>query len=51
LFVVLLVIDPTSHELGSPAKPARFNKFVVAVLSKQIAAFTTGIDAAASKMR
>jgi len=25
LFVVLLVIDPTSHELGSPAKPGRFN--------------------------
>ncbi|WP_219993635.1 AbrB/MazE/SpoVT family DNA-binding domain-containing protein, partial [Asticcacaulis tiandongensis] len=25
LFVVLLVIDPTSHELGSPANPARFN--------------------------
>src|SRR5690606_827063 len=24
LFVVLLVIDPTSHELGSPANPARF---------------------------
>jgi aldehyde dehydrogenase (NAD+) len=24
LFVVLLVIDPTSHELGSPAKPGRF---------------------------
>ncbi|MCP8897632.1 efflux RND transporter permease subunit, partial [Shinella daejeonensis] len=23
-FVVLLVIDPTSHELGSPAKPGRF---------------------------
>ena len=25
LFVVLVVIDPTSHELGSPAKPVRFN--------------------------
>ena len=24
MFVVLLVIDPTSHELGSPAKPGRF---------------------------
>ncbi|TQN58158.1 hypothetical protein FLX27_26695, partial [Agrobacterium tumefaciens] len=24
LFVVLLVIAPTSHELGSPAKPVRF---------------------------
>jgi len=24
LFVVLLVIDPTSHELGSPANPVRF---------------------------
>ena len=26
MFVVLLVIDPTSHELGSPAKPGRFNR-------------------------
>ncbi|MCF3642102.1 hypothetical protein LXM94_19215, partial [Rhizobium sp. TRM95111] len=26
LFVVLLVIDPTSHELGSPANPARFTE-------------------------
>ncbi|MFK3781784.1 hypothetical protein ACI2KA_26820, partial [Agrobacterium sp. NPDC089420] len=26
LFVVLLVIDPTSHELGSPANPVRFNR-------------------------
>ncbi|MCF1446159.1 hypothetical protein FS834_10530 [Agrobacterium vitis] len=25
MFVVLLVIDPTSHELGSPANPVRFN--------------------------
>ncbi|MFD1745024.1 hypothetical protein ACFSE1_06055 [Rhizobium helianthi] len=24
MFVVLLVIDPTSYELGSPAKPGRF---------------------------
>lgn len=24
LFVVLLVIDPTSHELGSPENPVRF---------------------------
>ncbi|AAN30842.1 hypothetical protein BSS2_I1886 [Brucella suis bv. 1 str. S2] len=24
LFVVLLVIDPASHELGSPANPMRF---------------------------
>ncbi|MCA0344594.1 MAG: hypothetical protein LCH99_33425 [Proteobacteria bacterium] len=24
MFVVLLVIDPTSHELGSPANPVRF---------------------------
>lgn len=24
MFVVLLVIDPTSHELGSPANPGRF---------------------------
>ena len=27
MFVVLLVIDPTSHELGSPAKPGRFSVF------------------------
>lgn len=25
LFVVVPVIDPTSHELGSPAKPPRFS--------------------------
>jgi len=25
LFVVLLVMDTISHELGSPAKPGRFN--------------------------
>ena len=28
MFVVLLVIDPTSHELGSPAKPGRFRPTV-----------------------
>ncbi|WP_407811192.1 integrase core domain-containing protein, partial [Staphylococcus aureus] len=28
-FVVLLVIDPTSHKLGSPANPVRFRSLLI----------------------
>ncbi|MGV2052603.1 hypothetical protein ACQZ48_21225, partial [Agrobacterium sp. 22-209-1] len=34
LFVVLLVIDPTSHELGSPVNPVRFNPAKVAAAKR-----------------
>ncbi|WP_242221600.1 hypothetical protein [Shinella zoogloeoides] len=32
MFVVLLVIDPTSHKLGSPANPVRFTAVALATL-------------------
>jgi hypothetical protein len=31
LFVVLLVVDPACHELGSPTNPARFSALSAAV--------------------